>query len=459
MTLGDMMDYMLYITNDAEMLQFYLWYCSYAQRFEALSDDEKAKSPEWHFDVNNLPPGGWPFEDVDPVFRGISDEMTELKSGVTHVSIPHDRSRRTQSTISTRTDFTSHTMSQIDEFPKPPQTAVGVPEKALVKQGTSLSSTEYTNKLSESIDSRGSTSLESGSESTSATLGVKLQGCHKPKLITLSTPPGNLPISSRSLASQPFRAEIMRITSHYLAPAAPRHLSLNHATMSSILHALEHTTHPSAFAPAIDLIDIHLRHCAHPNFVRWSICNGNYPRVFFVRSMGILHTFLGFALAVLLTLSKASRWYRLLAALLWFIGITTLVAAYKGLCIILHSEHRRTLKPWEDPVGYYGNAGIEDSEPRTSITLPRLSGSTAALSQHEGFDIFGSSNDAGNGGWKGSYERKSLWKKVFDDTVVVQDQAMRLLQDGIVRQAQLWGVLVTVVLSVVFVVLPVVGLY
>ena len=41
------MDYLVYVEHNAENLQFYLWYKDYVKRFEALSDSEKALSPEW----------------------------------------------------------------------------------------------------------------------------------------------------------------------------------------------------------------------------------------------------------------------------------------------------------------------------------------------------------------------------------------------------------------------------
>lgn len=41
------MNYLKYIEYDAENLQFYLWYKDYCKRFDALSETEKALSPEW----------------------------------------------------------------------------------------------------------------------------------------------------------------------------------------------------------------------------------------------------------------------------------------------------------------------------------------------------------------------------------------------------------------------------
>lgn len=41
------MNYLKYIEHDAEILQFFLWYRDYCQRFESISASEKALSPEW----------------------------------------------------------------------------------------------------------------------------------------------------------------------------------------------------------------------------------------------------------------------------------------------------------------------------------------------------------------------------------------------------------------------------
>ncbi len=49
------MDYLVYVEFNAENLQFYLWYKDYARRFEALSDAEKALSPAWNPESQDIP--------------------------------------------------------------------------------------------------------------------------------------------------------------------------------------------------------------------------------------------------------------------------------------------------------------------------------------------------------------------------------------------------------------------
>lgn len=46
-SLRDFMDYLKYVSLDAENLQFYLWLRDYTKRFNELKPSEKALSPEW----------------------------------------------------------------------------------------------------------------------------------------------------------------------------------------------------------------------------------------------------------------------------------------------------------------------------------------------------------------------------------------------------------------------------
>lgn len=100
-----------------------------------------------------------------------------------------------------------------------------------------------------------------------------------------------------------------------------------------MLHALQNTTHPSAFRDVKTNVEWSLRCQAHLNFIRWTICNGNRPRVVFARCLGIASIVLGIATAVLLTLSSARRSWRIISAIAFFIGISTLIAAWKGMCV------------------------------------------------------------------------------------------------------------------------------
>ena len=142
---------------------------------------------------------------------------------------------------------------------------------------------------------------------------------------------------SRVVTIQPFREEIARIIAIYLADGAPRQLNLSSKERATLLHALANTTHPSTFRNVVHTVEWTLRHQAHPNFIRWTICNGNRPRVIFARGLGVAGILGGFVAAILITLSNAGRAYRVLSAIGFFIGVATMICAWKGMCIVSHS--------------------------------------------------------------------------------------------------------------------------
>lgn len=260
---------------------------------------------------------------------------------------------------------------------------------------------------------------------------------------------------------QPNRDEINQIILHYLSFDSPRELNLSHKDRVSTLHALQHTTHPSALLPAFKVVEVALRGQSHPNFIRWSICNGNQPRVFFVRTMGVSNTLFGFVIAILLTLSGVSRWWRILAAIEWFIGLSTLIAAYKGLCVILHATHMRTLKPWEDDISIHSSqTDLEAANGKPSQIKPKVLQVSEKMNDGtvRHLSTFGAKNSKRDSGdteeWERAYNDKNFVKKIFDKTVFTQDEALRLLQDKIVMGANIWAMIITVILTIVFVALP-----
>jgi hypothetical protein len=227
---------------------------------------------------------------------------------------------------------------------------------------------------------------------------------------------------------QPFREEIDKIVAHYIAPGSPRELNISARDRVGITFALQHTTHPSAFTLIGNVIDITLRCHSHPNFIRWSICNGNKPYVFFARSVAIVCIILSIVTVVLLTLSKASRWWRIIAAPQLLFGIATIVAAYKGLCLILHTRAVRNVRPWEQ----FGDdiPSVVDGDDEATIAEKRRE-SRASL------NTFGPTNSFEGESWVERYKKKSLLRRVFDKQAWVQDEGVRKLQDKIAFQVGL----------------------
>ncbi len=142
------------------------------------------------------------------------------------------------------------------------------------------------------------------------------------------TPKPNPPLK---VTIQPFRKELDRVIATYIMDNAPRQLNLSDYEQKTVLHALSFTTHPSALRLIARQTEATLRQQAHPNFIRWSICNGNPARVFFARALGVGTILVGVVVGVVLTLSRAPRGWRALAAVAFFVGVATLVAAYKGM--------------------------------------------------------------------------------------------------------------------------------
>jgi hypothetical protein len=120
----------------------------------------------------------------------------------------------------------------------------------------------------------------------------------------------------------------------YIAEDSSRCLNLSGRERQAVLKALEYTTHPSAFKEIINTVECTLRSQAHPNFIRWAICNGNRPRVLFARGLGITLILGAIVAEIVITLSWAGRAWRVLPLILLILGFSTLIAAWKGMCVV-----------------------------------------------------------------------------------------------------------------------------
>lgn len=260
------MNYLIYVTRDAENLQFFLWSVDYSQRFHGAPTAEQRLSPSYILDnVANA---------------------AQKQSGNTHVSSSTEK---------------------ID---------------LALEEGPSA----YSVELQRSFYTTTLTSLGFAKPTTRHANAV-----------------GRL--TWEAFTVQLFRMEINQIISHYIAAGSPRELNLSHKDRDAVLHALQHTTHPSSLDAVKNMLRMKLENQAHPNFIRWSICNGNKPLTVFLRFLATTIISFGFIVAVLLAPSSASRWWRVAAALEWWFGITTMIAAYKGLCVLLHRLHTRNVRP------------------------------------------------------------------------------------------------------------------
>ncbi|KFX94763.1 hypothetical protein V490_04202 [Pseudogymnoascus sp. VKM F-3557] len=376
-TLRDFMDYMLHVEYSAENLKFYLWLNDYTERFNNLTESSKMLSPQYiYVSSERNSPITMPLPAVPPKRQSFANEVFK---GTVFDNDPF-RTPRTSDLTDRPPTFWSSTRIPGRKTPSPTK-----PHRTLA------------------ISAFADTSMR---------------------------PP---------FSTQPFRAEISRIISTYLLPSSPHELNLSSRDRAALLAALERTTHPSAFVRARAAIDDSLRQQSHPNFIRWVIANGNPPRIAFAWWGGMATIFLGTLVALLLTLSSASRGYRILAAIPWVVGGATFGAAREGMCVCLHAMRARQVRPWE----LFGDneADVEMGK----AELDGISVSTSGLSVMMG---------AGEAPWVGRYKKRGLLRRIFERQVRVVDPALREVQNTLFVQALLVAVLGTAVATGVFVALP-----
>ncbi|KAI1106012.1 hypothetical protein F4804DRAFT_349357 [Jackrogersella minutella] len=374
-TIRDFMNYLVYIEHAAENLQFFLWYRDYVKRFNEIDAFEAHLSPEWTQAMED--------ETASKIKKDAADKMKRDPKAAA---------------IFRGTDFEKGPADVIIEIKDPFSTPPSTP----------------------SI--RSTSSFFSGSQVSS----------YRTQARDAFTAAG----ATQPFTIQPFRAEINRVIATYIIPNSPRQLNLSDREQKAAVQALAHTTHPSAVRAVARGVEATLRRQAHPNFIRWSICNGNPARVFFAQGLGVGVVAAATAGATVLALSGAPRGWRALFAAAWVVGIATLVAGTKGLCVVLHGLHHRHVRPWElfEPASPEPEAGS--------------------------FDSFGSANSGyEDEPWALRYARRGLVRKVFDREVWIQEPALRQIQDVIFLQAILAAVLGAAVLTAVFVAVPVGGFF
>ena len=206
-----------------------------------------------------------------------------------------------------------------------------------------------------------------------------------------------------------------------------------------------------------------LRNLSHPNFIRWSIANGNTPRAIFGRALGAA-TIFGFLIAIFLTLSYKPRWWRFFSVLPWVLGFMFLLAGSNGICFVLYVTRDRNLRPWEqfttDTIFLISAKvhGDEESDQQTLTgsdfhSMSNTSGGLGRRKGHFAMEAFGTANSYGHEVWVEKYRAKMI-RKIFSKTVWVQNEHLRLMQDKVALQSILWSVIATVPLTALFVALP-----
>jgi hypothetical protein len=375
------MDFLKYIEHSAENLQFYLWFKDYEQRFNSAPDADRKLSPEWTIEQ----------EEAEA-----ADYRAQLKKKTLAAEA--------------QTILKKQNLSPADEL------------REMEKLGDSLDGDEKSSLESSSTKRAGSTIMSARTQYSETAKHAFDEAGAKAQPFTI----------------QPFRDEMSRIITIYIAEGAPRQLNLSSRERSAVLRALAVTTHPSAFRNVFKTVEWSLRRQAHPNFIRWSICNGNRPRVIFARGLGIAGIIGGVLTGLLITLSSAGRGWRVMALIPFMIGISTLIAAWKGMCVVLHGMHHRHLRPWE--------MFEDDDYPRYSEEeLKKVSFETFSSAQTHSYE---------DEPWVAKYEKRNIIRKIFDREVWVEEPALRQIQDTIFLQAVLGAFVSSAILTGIFCAVP-----
>ncbi|KAI1655877.1 hypothetical protein F4813DRAFT_365610 [Daldinia decipiens] len=396
------MNYLLHIEHSAENLQFFLWYRDYIKRFNEAETVDTQLSPEWTQEMED-----------ETSIRIQKDVLGKMRREPKAVAIFKG------------TDFEKGKVDVVMENRDPFSTPPSTPSTKIAPSFLSGSqASSYRSKSRDAFSAAGAT------QPCKSCLGTNSN-----TRITTNALPTYL------VTIQPFRAEINRVIATYIAEGARRQLNLSSREQKGAIQALAYTTHPSAFRAIARSIENTLRRQAHPNFIRWTICNGNPARITFARSLGASTTLCATAGAMILALSSAARGWRALFATGWVLGIATLIAAHRGVCVVvLHGLYHRHARPWE----------LFDDE----SDLGGRSREATGHDNNDSFDSLGSSNSYEDEPWVVRYERRGRLRKVFDCEVWIREPALRRIQDVIFVQALLGGLLGAGVLTAVFVNVP-----
>jgi len=406
-TIRDFMDYLIYIERAAEHLQFFMWFRGYGQRFESLKGSDKVLSPEW-------------------THQNQRDALEEWKK--TQANIQKQQTHTTANEVFKGTIFSKEGSANHrpltnagsgNPFVTPPATAHGGSHPPMPTSNVA-SPTRWGSPTNQSTTFNSLSNATKATASSVAHDAFESAGLNQPFTI------------------QPFRREIEHVIQTYIAEGSPRELNISSGQRKTLLKALEVTTHPTVFTRVIADVESVLRSQLHPNFIRWTICNGNRPRVYFARVLGMSLILSGILIELFIALSNVPRGFRALGAIALVIGVATLFAAVKGMCVVLHGMHHRHLRPWEL---FADEENDKDSN-------------GSAYSMRESLDSIQSSNSYQDAPWVVRYQKRSIIRKIFDREIRVSEPALRHIQDMIFLQSILAGFVVALVLTAVFVAVP-----
>lgn len=467
------MDYLVCDQENAEILQFFTWFCGYVARFSELSPQEILLSPSWKPASRDGRNGGG---------GGSNSSSSENKPTVhTHRRGGSDRLEQILEIMDRRNarDALNKVADQGHKKVHSDPLNFSTPRRF---SGTQCS------QLPLGPGQTGNPSADSADETETA---------RRTSMDPFHTPPPPLFFSRRGAwlalqlrltwshtgAQQPCRQEVDQIVRQYIRGDAPRRLKISDDDLADCLDAVKHTTHPSAFLSAFTACETILKSRAHPTFIRKSQRNANKPRLILLRTLATLVLLLGFGLSMLFLMGPFPKFYRVVSLLFWWPSLTVLLVSFKGICLFLYLRNLRQLRPWEECYARQSREqDAEDDEaddetfsvaevkthissnndrrrdkyttrdtaprPSTRASLRSATNTTPITNYSMTMQTFGGANKwECNAKWEG-WRRRSTARRVWDDCVRVESRAVRLLQDRTVLLAVCVGGAVSSLLTV-----------
>lgn len=428
-SLGEFMDFLVYEDLNTELLQLFIWYCDYIERWSELSPQQKSLSPPW--------------------------EPARQRGQKGPAAQTHRRDG------SDRLNQILNIMEVVNARKHPNWTLRGGVETG-ADSGTASKSPSILSVPAAAARRADPFATKNDAQQTHTALPLN------------SNPIDKQPSDQR----QPFRDEVNMIIKQYITDQAPRRLKISDDDLAACQKAASLTTHPSALLRAFTAAEDLLKSDCFPRFAHSSQRNANKPRLIFVRVIALTVIMIGFLANQVLVLSSLSQFYRVLSIILWWPSFTALIAAIQGLCPLLQFRNLRQLRPWEQ--GQLGEDGDDHELNSAAEVTTHISSDndrrrskqvwpgsvirvTSRLSSSRNDDplrkpsmqTFGPANKYRRRAFVKAYQSKTIARKIWDDAVKTRNRNIKMLQDRTLFLSICWGGAISSVLTVVSLFIPV----
>ncbi|CCX08474.1 hypothetical protein FPQ18DRAFT_95048 [Pyronema domesticum] len=409
-TCRDFLDYLLHVEHNAENLQFYLWFRDYCERFDKLPAHQLKLSLPYDPSAESLalPEPAHPKPEGPKSARSVQQFVNNAfaAESAAHLTVG----------LAEPAPAWSAGNSPIEHSPflTPPGSA-GIPNGC------------------------GDAGMPQSFVGNSSLTGINYKQVAADAFESVDADQKWQPFSI-----QPYRDEISRIIAIYIVDGSPRQLNLSDRDRTTALKALRQTTHPSALREVNAHVEDLLRFQSHPNFIRWAICNGNKARGIFAIWLGLFCIVAGIVASIAVTMGHADRGWRVMGAIGWLTGGSTLFAATKGMCVVLHGRHRRHVRPWE--LWRDEECKDKDGEGKCSVESTDVS-------------MMDKRNSYEDEPWVDKYAQRNILSKIFDKELYIEEPALQQIQDTIAVQSLIIAVVGSAFLTGIFLAVPAGNLY